>query len=112
MKRKLNNVRIAGFLTFIIVCFGFNFGAPVSAQETGRERILEKPTPTPTQTPTANPTFSPTPIFTPTPVPIHTLTSLEPKIRFTLARPELSRGTIRVVIVSLDTGKTVFESNS
>ena len=112
MKRKLNNVRIAGFLTFIIVCFGFNFGASVSAQETGRERILEKPTPTPTQTPTANPTFSPTPIFTPTPVPIQTLTSLESKIRLTLARPELRRGTIGVKIVSLDTGKTIFESNS
>ncbi len=111
MKRKFNNIKIAGFLTFAIVCFSFNFGL-VAAQETGRERILEKPTPTPKQTPTANPTVSPTPISTPTPVPIQTLTGLQSKIRLSLMRPEFRRGTIGVKVVSLDTGKIVFEENA
>ncbi len=112
MKRKFNNIKIVGFLTFTIVCFSFNFNALVTAQETRRERILEKPTPTPKQTPTANSTVSPTPIRTPTPVPIQTLIGLQSKIRSTLARPEFRRGTIGVKIVSLDTSKTVFEENA
>ncbi len=110
MKRKSNNPKIAGILAFVIVWLGFSFGATVPAQETSRERILEKPTPK--QTPTANPAVSPTPIQTPTPVPVQTLASLQSKIRLTLARSEFRRGSIGVKIVSLDTDKTVFEENA
>jgi D-alanyl-D-alanine carboxypeptidase/D-alanyl-D-alanine-endopeptidase (penicillin-binding protein 4) len=110
MKRKLNNPKIAGILAFIIVWCGFSFGAAVLAQETSREKIPEKPTSK--QTPTANPTTSPTPIPTPTAITVQTLAGLQSKIRSTLARPELRRGTIGVKIVSLDTGTTVFEENA
>ena len=112
MKRKSNNIKIVGFLAFTIVWLGFNFGVPVAAQQTPRTQVLEKSTPTPKQTPPANPTASPTPALTPTPVPIQTLASLQSKIRTTLARPEFRRGTVGVKIVSLDTGKIVFEENA
>jgi D-alanyl-D-alanine carboxypeptidase/D-alanyl-D-alanine-endopeptidase (penicillin-binding protein 4) len=110
MKRKLNNTKIAGILALMIVWLSFNFGATALAQETSRERILEKPTPTPKQTPTATPTASPTPF--PTPIQVQTLATLQSKIRLTLSRPEFRRGTIGVKIVSLDTGKVVFEENA
>jgi D-alanyl-D-alanine carboxypeptidase/D-alanyl-D-alanine-endopeptidase (penicillin-binding protein 4) len=110
MKRKLNNIKIVGFLAFTIVWLGFNFGATTAAQVTPRERVLEKPTPK--QTPTAIPTVSPTPIQAPTPVPVQTLAGLQSKIRVSLMRPEFRRGTIGVKIISLDTGKTVFEENA
>ena len=112
MKTKSNNIKFVGFLAFTIVWLGFNFGAPVAAQQTPRPQVLEKSLPTPKQTPTANPTVSPTPTATPTPVPIQTLASLQSKIRTTLARPEFRRGTIGVKITSLDTGKIVFEENA
>ena len=128
MKRKVNQIKIAGFLTFAIICFGFNFGELVTAQNGGRQRVAEKPTPTPkvtpkpkitpppkftpTPTPTITPTPSPTPTTTPTPIPIQTVADLQSRIRTSLARPELRRGQIGVKIVSLDTGKTIFEENA
>ena len=111
MKRKFNNIKIFGFLAFTIICFGFNFGAAM-AQEAPRERVLEKPTPPPKQAPIVIPTVSPTPIPTSSPASVQTLASLQSKIRSTLARPEFKRGTIGVKIVSLDTGKAVFEENA
>lgn len=67
-------------------------------------------TPTPIQTPTATPTPTPTPISTP--VPIQTLPELQSKIRLALARPELRRGMVGIKIVSLQTGKVIFEENA
>jgi len=120
MKRKVNQIKIAGFLTLAIICFGFDFGESSAAQSNGRQRVAEKPTPTPkvapilkikpTLTPTPTPTPSPTP--TPTPVPIQTVAELQSRIRTSLARPELRRGQIGVKVVSLDTGKTIFEENA
>ena len=120
MKRKVNQIKIAGFLTLAIICFGFDFGESSAAQSNGRQRVAEKPTPTPkvapilkikpTLTPTPTPTPSPTP--TPTPVPIQTVAELQARIRTSLARPELRRGQIGVKVVSLDTGKTIFEENA
>ena len=112
MKNKSNKIKIAGFLTVAIVCFGFNFGESVTAQNSGRQRVVRKPTPTPTPKITPTPTPSATPTATPTPVPIQTLADLQSRIRTSLARPELRRGQIGVKIVSLDTGKTIFEENA
>ncbi|MDQ3179340.1 MAG: D-alanyl-D-alanine carboxypeptidase/D-alanyl-D-alanine-endopeptidase, partial [Acidobacteriota bacterium] len=122
MKRKVNQIKIAGFLTLAIICCGFNFGESAAAQSGGRQRVAEKPTPTPkfsptpkttpTPTPTATPTPSPTPTAIPTPAPIQTVAELQSRIRTTLARPELRRGQIGVKVVSLDTGKTIFEENA
>ena len=116
MKKNLNQIKIAAFLTIAVVCFNYNFGVPATAQETRRQRTVEKPTPTPAQTPTPRPTVSPTPIptpiATPTPVPVQTIAELQSRINLSLSRPELRRGHIGIKIVSLDTGKTVFETNA
>jgi len=118
MKRKVNQIKIAGFLTLAIICFGFDFGESSAAQSNGRQRVAEKPTPTPKVAPilkikpTLTPTPTPTPSPTPTPVPIQTVAELQARIRTSLARPELRRGQIGVKVVSLDTGKTIFEENA
>ena len=118
MKRKVNQIKIAGFLTLAIICFGFDFGESSAAQSNGRQRVAEKPTPTPKVAPilkikpTLTPTPTPTPSPTPTPVPIQTVAELQARIRTSLALPELRRGQIGVKVVSLDTGKTIFEENA
>ncbi|MBA3693640.1 MAG: D-alanyl-D-alanine carboxypeptidase/D-alanyl-D-alanine-endopeptidase, partial [Acidobacteria bacterium] len=48
----------------------------------------------------------------PTPVPIQTISDLQSRVRLTLARPELRRGSVGVKIVSLDTNKVIFEENA
>ncbi len=112
MKRKINKLKITGFLTFALVCFNFNFGVSTAAQETRGKVIVGKPTPTPKSTP--QPAASPTPFATPTatPTPIQTVADLQSRIGRSLSRPELRRGQIGVKIVSLDTGKVVFETNA
>jgi D-alanyl-D-alanine carboxypeptidase/D-alanyl-D-alanine-endopeptidase (penicillin-binding protein 4) len=117
MKRKLNHTKAAILLVFAVFCFGLNFGISVNAQETQRQRITEKPTtptpqtsPTPKQTPTPNPIVSPTP--TATFVPVQTVSDLQARIRASLSRSEIRRGRVGVKVVSLDTGKTVFEENA
>ncbi|MBA3634369.1 MAG: D-alanyl-D-alanine carboxypeptidase/D-alanyl-D-alanine-endopeptidase [Acidobacteria bacterium] len=106
MKRKINQIKIAGFLTFAIVCFGFNFGVLVTAQSVKPQRVVEKPTPPPTPIPTVTPTATPTPISA------QTIANLQSQIRTRLARPELQRGQVGVKIAALDTGKTIFEQNA
>ncbi len=71
---------------------------------------VSTPTPTITPTPTATPILTPTP--TPTPPPIQTLPELQSRIRLSLSRPELRRGTVGIKIVSLQTGKVIFEENA
>jgi D-alanyl-D-alanine carboxypeptidase/D-alanyl-D-alanine-endopeptidase (penicillin-binding protein 4) len=106
MKIKINQLKIAGFLSLACLCFAINFGTPATAQETRREKIVEKATPT--QTPTVAPTVT----ATPTPVQIQTIADLQSKIRTTLTRPELRRGQVGVKIVSLDTAQTIYEENA
>jgi len=108
MKRKINQIKIAGFLSFAVFCFGINFGATAEAQETQRQKTGAKSTPTPRQTPLL--TATPTPV--PTPVPVQTAAELQGRIRQTLSRPEIRRGQVGVKIMSFDTGRTVFEENA
>ena len=112
MKKTFNQTRITIFLISAFIFLVINFGA--AAQETKRQRVIEKPTPTPKITATPSPTVSPTPLATPapTPVPIQTLGDLQSRIRLALSRPELRRGTVAIKIASLDTGKTVYEENA
>ncbi len=116
MKRNLNQIKIAGFLSFAIVFIGFNFGVPATAQSVQRERTAAKPTPQIKQTPTPQPIISPTPTPNatpaPTPLPVQTLADLQSQIRISLARPELQRGQVGIKIVSLDSGKTLFDNNA
>ncbi len=99
MKNKLNQLKITLFpaLAILLLFFGISAQTP---------RTVDKPLPKPTVSPI------PTSTASPTPVPIQTLPSLQSKIRLALQRPELRRGQIGVKIVSLDTGKIVFEQNS
>ncbi|MGI9036669.1 MAG: D-alanyl-D-alanine carboxypeptidase/D-alanyl-D-alanine endopeptidase, partial [Pyrinomonadaceae bacterium] len=118
MKKTIKRIEFFSILSLFLFSFGINF-FPAAAQETQRNRVVVKsaPTPprttaTPGQTPTPQPTPLGTPMPAPTPVPAQTLPELQEKIRAVLARPELRRGQVGVKIVSLDTGKVLFENNS
>ncbi len=69
---------------------------------------LFPPSPTPTPTPNA----SPTPSATPTPKPVQTIDELQSKIRQRLFDPIVRRGRVGVKIVSLNSGKVIFEQDS
>ena len=62
--------------------------------------------------PTASPTPTPSPTASPTPVAVQTLSDLQSYIRDRAAAPILRRGQVGIKIVSLKTGKTVFEQNA
>jgi D-alanyl-D-alanine carboxypeptidase/D-alanyl-D-alanine-endopeptidase (penicillin-binding protein 4) len=82
------------------------FTAGASAQETQRTRTASA-TPTPTPALTPKPSLSPTPA----PKPVQSLPDLQARINSVLLRPEFRRGQIGVKVVSLDSGKTLFETN-
>lgn len=75
-------------------------------------------TPTPTPKPAARPrevpsiTPSPTPIASPTPVPAQTLEFLQSRISARLFSPDVRRGRVGIKVVSLNTGKVIFENES
>lgn len=75
--------------------------------------------PKPTPTPAAKPTPAPSPVTggkaTPLPqaTPVaQTLDELRAKIRASLSRPELRRGRVGIKVVSLNSGKVVFEQDA
>lgn len=78
------------------------------AQVTVRPRT----TPTPVTTPTPMPTQVRSPMPTPTPVRVQTLDELQTNIRQRTFAPELRRGRLGIKIVSLNTGKVIFENDS
>src|SRR5690348_11750182 len=99
---KISQIKFALFLIAAI-------GLPVAAQnDNNRQRIIVGATPTP------RPTVSPTPFPSPTPVLPggQTIFDLQAKIRKTLARPELQRGSVGIKVASLNTGKVIFENNA
>lgn len=122
MKRKSNQIKIALFLAFVVSGFGLNFTVSTAARETQRQSITAKSTPTltpmpgrtPTPTPTPRPVVSPASVATPTATPalLQTVADVQTKIRTVLSRPEVRRGQIGVKVVSLDTGKVLFEENA
>ena len=124
MKTKIHQLKLAGFLAFAVACLNFNFGVSTHAQNDNRQRVIEKPTPTPLRTatpimtPTPRATMTPVMTATPSPVPsvtpvkIQTLAELQANLRVATLRPELRRGQVGVKIVSLDTGKTIYEENA
>ena len=114
MKNLSNRLTLAALLSLGFLSFGFNNGVLVAAQQTQRQKTIEKPTPTPKQTatPTVSPTAAPTATPIPTPVPVQTVADLQAKIRQTLTRPDLRRGQIGVKVVSLDTNRTIYEEDA
>jgi D-alanyl-D-alanine carboxypeptidase/D-alanyl-D-alanine-endopeptidase (penicillin-binding protein 4) len=67
--------------------------------------------PTPSATPAARLSPSPTPLPSPSTT-VQTLADLTGKIRSRLAQPQVRRGQVGIKIVSLASGRTVFEENA
>ncbi len=90
---------------FVLTFFGFGLTFDSNAQTpTPRPRvIITNPTPPPFETPT--PQTSPTPAT-------QTLSYLQSRIATALANPSLRRGQVGVKVISLTTGKTVYERNA
>ena len=92
-------------LLFIALTFVFTLSSPLtsnlsSAQATTKAGSTPLPTPTPPPTPTPVAEKS-----------VQTLASLQSMIAGRLSRPEVRRGRVGVKIVSLNTGKTVYEQD-
>src|SRR5947209_3195996 len=121
MKRSAKRIEIVAVLSFALLCLSLNFGSLAFAQDNNRQRVVSAPTPkttpTPKQTMQPVPTATPTPVSTPTPsvtpapasTNVQALADLQSRIRSSLLRPEIQRGQVGVKIVSLDTGKVIFE---
>ncbi|MEP6945737.1 MAG: D-alanyl-D-alanine carboxypeptidase/D-alanyl-D-alanine-endopeptidase [Acidobacteriota bacterium] len=83
------------------------------SQTAGRPRMSASPTPTVSPTPFRSaPIEAPTPSPTPVPAAIQTLEELQSKFRQRLFAPEVRRGRVGVKIVSLNSGKVIFENDS
>ncbi len=67
---------------------------------------------TPTPSPSPSPTPSPTPTATPAAAPAVSVDELTARIRAAISRPQYRRGHVGLKIVSLKTGKVVFEENA
>jgi D-alanyl-D-alanine carboxypeptidase/D-alanyl-D-alanine-endopeptidase (penicillin-binding protein 4) len=105
MMQKFKHSKIVFFLIIGLVLTTF-------AQNTDRPVIIVGKT---TATPTPKPTVSPTPVIAPTPLPIgsiQTLSELQSKIRLSGSRYDIRRGMIGIKIVSLTTGKIIYEENA
>lgn len=112
MKTIKKNDKAVGALSLVLFLFTF-----AAAQETDRNRviIIGKPTATPTPRLIATPSPAPTatPVSTPTAVAsVQNLRDLQSRINSILIRPALQRGQVGVKIVSLDTGRVLFENNA
>ncbi|MEO6588342.1 MAG: D-alanyl-D-alanine carboxypeptidase/D-alanyl-D-alanine-endopeptidase [Pyrinomonadaceae bacterium] len=110
---KYIKTKIALILTLTVIGFNVDFTETISAQVVRDDRVITATTtPTPKNIPAASPTPFPSPTPFATPAPKQNLSSLQSQIRQVLFRPEFRRGSIGVKIVSLDTGKTVFEQDA
>ena len=123
MSKKQTSKRVillAAFFCLAIFSWEFSSLTGVSAQQetpstSQRSRKASAgPTPTPKVSPGVKPAATPiaTPTATPTPQRVQTLAELQSKIRAILLRPELQRGQVGIKVVSLDSGKTMFEENA
>ena len=95
MKKELKFANVNAFFVLVFLCFGLVFS--VSAQDTNRQRVINgnkaKSTPTPIATK-------------------QTWTTLRSKINGQLANPLLRRGRVGIKVVSLNSGKTIYERNA
>ncbi len=81
-----------------------SFTCFIVAGNTAGQSITQKPTPTPTPVVQRA-------VIAPTTLTVQTLDDLQAKIRMRIARPEVRRGQIGIKILSLNTGKVVYEEN-
>jgi len=113
----MKTLRYSTLIAITALSIGFqcllDFGSPAQAQSA-------KPTPTPRVLPSGRPvTLCPTPSPTPAATPvlpttqkIQTLDELQSRIRQRLFAPEVRRGRVGVKIVSLTTGKVIYENDA
>jgi D-alanyl-D-alanine carboxypeptidase/D-alanyl-D-alanine-endopeptidase (penicillin-binding protein 4) len=128
-KNNINRRFIGIAVFFCLAAFSWEFssvtGSAAQQETTQRSRQVTaaptpksiptpRSTPTPKATPAVKPSVAPTPAptVTPTPQRVQTLAELQAKIRAILARPELRRGQMGIKVVSLGSGKTMFEENA
>lgn len=111
---KRNRFSLPAFASLFFICNSF-----AAAQDPpARDRVVPPPSPTPAVkiSPSVKPTPPPISIVivspTPTPRPVQTVADLQTGIRRVLQSASLARGQVGVKIVSLDTGRTVFEENA
>lgn len=91
--------------------------ARASTQATQRDRKVTQPAPAVVPTPTPTPAVSQTPSPTPTPGPrvattTRTLPDLQSSIFNVLRRPELAAAIVGIKVVSLDSGRVLYEENA
>ena len=88
---------------FVVSATAFLFFA---AFATADSQVVSKPQPPPIQ--------PPKPVVTPTPVAVRlqTIDELQSRIRSRMLAPEVSRGRVGIKIVSLNSGKVVFDNDS
>jgi len=115
----MKNIKTKLFLlsAFTAIVLTFNFKNEISAQVIRDNRvIIAVPTPSPTPKKDVIEPIIGSPKPTPTPTissaPKQTMSDVQAKIRQVLFRPELKRGSVGVKIISLDTGKTIFEQDA
>lgn len=109
---RARKIELLFALLFAVFPAGF---AAAQSNELLRPRIVAKPQTAPAPMPT--PALAPTPNVSPTPKTAapriaQTLTDLQTNIRRALQNPALARAQVGVKIVSLDSGKTLFEENA
>lgn len=99
MKRETVNL----LAVFLLLAFAIGFSQSANAQSNPRKRVIvTKPNSTPTSTPQK----------TPVPPQVQTLSYLKSRIAMTLANPLLRRGQVGVKIISMRSGRTVYERNA
>ncbi|MEP7076380.1 MAG: D-alanyl-D-alanine carboxypeptidase/D-alanyl-D-alanine-endopeptidase [Acidobacteriota bacterium] len=98
MRKSLGAFKVAFITAASLGFLTFSFG--IGAQSSSQSRATRTPTPTPTATASPSPTVA-----------RQTLADLQSRIAGRLARPEVLRGQIGMKIVSLNTGKVIFEQN-
>ncbi len=108
---KLNKERVSTLICFLLLC-SFGSGAVVVnvfAQEPQqqRERRVVSATPAVSTTPTASATVRAASANAP-----QTIEDLRSRIRQILSSPQLAPAFVGVKVVSLDTGRTLFEENA
>lgn len=115
---QLRVSKTLSLLLLVAVLCQPSLGLTAIDQGAQRERKVTPPTatsPTPTPTPTPEPLATPTP--TPTPSvrvanTTRTLQALQTSISEVLRRPELEAAIVGIKVVSLDSGKVLFEENA
>ena len=108
------SISFATFVAYFLTASHSSVGAESFARPTPtpspRPRVVATPKGSPTQFPSPSPTPTATPASTPQP--IQTLEELQSKIRQRMFAPEVRRGRVGIKIVSLNSGKVIFENDS